>query len=146
MRTYFMQIRFGSPAYDEAIKLRHELLREPLDLTFQISDILQETSQMHYGLFHDATDELLACASLVPEDTKWKLRQVAVSPEYQNKGLGRLLIRNIEIFAEASKIHEIYCHARLSVSMFYERLEYSKIGEIFSEVSIPHIKMIKKLG
>lgn len=145
MITYFTKITFGSPAYDEALKLRYKLLREPLGMSYEIDDIVQETDQMHFGLYRLSTDTLLACASIIPEGARWKMRQVAVSPEYQAKGYGRLLVLKLEQFAKASRAKEIYCHARMGVDNFYEKLQYHKIGEIFSEVTIPHIKMVKKI-
>nr|MBP8249907.1 GNAT family N-acetyltransferase [Chitinophagales bacterium] len=39
----------------------------------------------------------------------------------------------------------MYCHARDTAIPFYEKLGYSRVGEEFEEVTIPHWEMGKSL-
>ena len=49
---YIRQVAFGSPQFDEMLKLRDDLLRRPLGLTFEEEDISEEAKlvQKHLKL------------------------------------------------------------------------------------------------
>jgi predicted GNAT family N-acyltransferase len=60
-------------------------------------------------------------------------------------GLGKDMVD----FAEQIAIHMHYStmelHARIESASFYDSLLYTRIGNEFIEVNIPHIKMYKNL-
>ncbi|RYG29002.1 GNAT family N-acetyltransferase, partial [bacterium] len=83
----------------------------------------------------------LRCCAAIPKGNVWKIRQVAVDPMEQGKGLGAALMRAIEPLCD-----EIYLHARDTAVPFYLRLGYQIVGEPFEEVGIPHRAMRKTTG
>lgn len=144
--VYDATIKYGTPQYDEAIYLRDLYLRQPLNLQFTIDDILGEIGQHHIGLFHLISDELIAVASLIPPENHkkiWKMRQVVVKKPYQAQGIGTHLIRQVENYVIKNNAASIYCHARKAVEPFYRALNYTRVGGVFQEVTIPHVKMVK---
>lgn len=145
MKLYTSIIRFGTPQYDDAVHLRYTHLRKPLNLYFSTADFIDEVNQFHIGLYDLRTDEIVACGSLVPETKSWKMRQVVVAHSYRERGHGRDLVDALETFAQAKRTQRIYCHARKSVESFYTKLGYKTISDTFTEVSIPHVKMMKDL-
>ena len=74
------------------------------------------------------------------------MRQVAIHHHHQNKGLGSLLINEIENYCVKNNINEIYCHARDTAKSFYLKNNYVVEGDEFLEVNIPHYKMKKILS
>jgi N-acetylglutamate synthase-like GNAT family acetyltransferase len=68
-----------------------------------------------------------------------KMKQVAVHPEWQNKGVGRQLVQFSEEFARKNNYKTIELHARDTAKAFYLALQYNIIGEEFEEVGIPHV-------
>ncbi|MDX1684688.1 MAG: GNAT family N-acetyltransferase [Saprospiraceae bacterium] len=138
-------IEFGTPQYDEALQLRDELLRKPLSLKFKSSEIEAEYEQFHFGSY--STDgRLVGCLTLValPEG-EYKMRQVAVNTEEQNRGVGKALVDYCENWVQQNGGRKILLHAREEAVGFYEKLKYLKIGDRFNEVGIPHFKMVKSL-
>jgi len=78
------------------------------------------------------------------------MRQVAVEPAWQGRGIGRELVRCAETFVqmkvnEGRRSHDIELHARREAVAFYEQLDYQKNGAIFLEIGIEHQAMIKRL-
>ena len=47
-----------------------------------------------------------------------------------------------EAFAKTSPATALYCHARLTAEPFYSSCGWRPVGEGFTEVGIPHVKMV----
>jgi ribosomal protein S18 acetylase RimI-like enzyme len=140
----FSEIIYGSEQYEQAVKLRQEILRAPLNLDLQYENLSSETKQLHFGIFNN--EQILACLVILPvEDSLAKLRQMAVEPEQQRNGLGRKLILEVEEHLKTIGFKEIELNARTSAIGFYEKLGYEVIGKEFIEVKIPHLKMLKSI-
>ena len=141
----YYQIEFGTPEYDEAIKLRYNVLREPLGLDFSGEDLAQEFNHFHLGAYNEM-GHLIAYLLLSPKGDKViQMRQVAVEPKHQHKGIGRGLVTFSEDFIKRHGFSEMILHARDSAVAFYEKLNYKRAGVPFEEVGIKHYKMVKKV-
>ena len=135
---------FGTPAYDESIRLRDAILRKPLGLIFYAEDLAKEYNQVHFGYYENA--ELIGCMVLQNYgDNIAKMRQVAVAETHQKKGIGQKMVAYFEHYAKANHYKKIVLHARDVACSFYEKLNYTKVGKQFLEVEIPHYKMEKVL-
>lgn len=142
----FRVIDFASAHYRATLFLRQQVLREPLDLVLSERDLNGEERQWHFGLFDDP-DRLIACLVAAPADaTSVRLRQMAVIPGMQGRGLGRALMRQTENHLRQRGIGQCTLHARIQAIGFYEKLGYSTTGPIFTELGIPHQRMIKTLS
>lgn len=139
------QIEFGTPEYDEAVRLRYEVLRKPLGLEFTPEQLAGEYAEYHLVACSD-NGSIVAYLNLTPVDAnKVKMRQVAVSPALQRQGVGAALVKASETLASRLGFNQIVLHARESAVQFYLRNDYSIVGDRFDEVTIPHFKMVKNL-
>jgi ribosomal protein S18 acetylase RimI-like enzyme len=139
------QIDFGTPEFDEALRLRYQVLREPLGLDYTAEQIAAEYADLHYALFlPSGMMAAYLCFSIVA-DSEYKMRQVAVHPKYQQLGLGKAIVKAAETAARQRGAKLITMHARDTAIPFYIGLDYQKIGEQFEEVGIAHFKMQKSL-
>lgn len=139
-------IEFATPEYDEAVALRYEVLRKPLGLEFTPEQLSTEWSDIHLAAF-DATGKMVGILILTPLDgQEIKMRQVAVAPEQQGKGVGAAMVLESERLAKSLNFNKMTLHARETAVPFYLRLGYQSVGNRFEEVSIPHFKMEKVLG
>lgn len=139
------QIEFGTPEYDEAVRLRYDILRRPLGLEYTPEQLAAEYSEIHLAAF-DAAGRLIAYLNLTPVAPDIvKMRQVAVESVLQGKGIGKLLVGASEQLAKHLGYKEISLHARDTAVPFYLKLGYERVGEPFEEVTIPHFKMRKNL-
>ncbi len=142
---YILQIPFATPAFDEWLALRDEVLRKPLGLKFHLKDIAQEWDSIHLACYSDQ-GLLLGGLVLKPlSDEEIKMRQVAVKPEAQGKGVGTHLAKAAEKLAFELGFRQMTLHAREEAVSFYKKLGYKITGKPFTEVNIPHRKMKKSL-
>lgn len=142
----FRKIEFGSADFEKERDLRNRVLRIPLGMLLSDEDIEAERHQWHFGLFDEA-GELLASVIAAPlTATDAKIRQMAVSCDYQGRGLGREIFRCLEKHLAALGFRHLALHSRATAAGFYEKLGYSVVGEEFLEIGLPHYLMEKNLA
>ena len=137
-------IDHGTKEYQQMVKLRDDILRRPLGLTFDPQELEDEKKNLLIGAFED--DNMLGCCMLVEENSgSVKLRQMAVLNALQGKGIGRALMQFAENLARDHGYKVLTMHARKNAVGFYEKMGYRVKGEEFQEVSIPHFEIEKDL-
>ena len=137
-------IDHGSAQYQQMVKLRDDILRKPLGLSFTKEELEKEKEHLLIGAYED--DKMLACCMLVEENSKTvRLRQMAVLNDLQGKGIGKALMIFAENLARDRGYKKITMHARKDAAGFYEKMGYRRIGREFEEITIPHYVMEKEL-
>ena len=137
-------IDYGTPEYQQMIKMREDILRKPLGLNFDENELESERNNLLIAAFDD--DKMLGCCMLVPENENIvRLRQMAVLNDLQGKGIGRALMLFAENLARDRGYNKISMHARKNATGFYEKVGYKVVGDEFVEVTIPHYNMEKEL-
>jgi len=140
-------IEYKSSEYDEMVALRHKILREPLGLSFSEQDLEKDKQDLLLALFMPRTHKMIACCILTPLDKKYvKLRQMAVDDSLQKGGMGTAMLSFAEYVATKEGFESITLHAREIAVGFYQKYDYSIIGDKFFEVGIPHYKMEKQIN
>jgi len=137
-------IDYGSPEYQQMVKLRDAVLRKPLGLNFTPEDLESEKDNILIAAFEE--ERMLGCCMLVEERPDMvRLRQMAVLNALQGKGIGRALMNFAENIARDRGYKIVKMHARNNSIGFYEKVGYRKKGDEFIEVTIPHYVMEKLL-
>lgn len=138
------QIDYGTDQYQKMIDLRHLVLRAPLGLQFSATDLQKE--QQDILIVNDDEDEIIGCCILTEmEPGVLRLRQMAVSPRHQKRGIGEGLLMFAERLAKDKGYSKIMMHARDTASGFYEKFGYRPVGDSFTEVTLPHHIMEKEI-
>lgn len=134
-------INTGEPRYQQERELRNRILLRPVgipDYGWEMND----AKAWHFIAMEN--HQIAGCVLLVPlnyEKTKAQLMQMAVDTQFQRKGIGRLLVKELLKFSKQNNIEEVTCHARNNVLNFYEKLGFEIYDEPFIEVGIPHRHM-----
>lgn len=137
-------IDHGTAEYQQMVKLRDEILRKPLGLSFTPEELEKEKNNLHIAAYED--EQMLGCCMLVEEPPETiRLRQMAVINDLQGKGIGRALMQFAENLARDRGYKKITMHARKNALGFYEKMGYKKIGKEFNEITIAHYVMEKEL-
>src|SRR6476619_3265733 len=137
-------IDHGSAEYEQMVKLRDDILRKPLGLTFTREELEREKNNLHIVAYED--ERMLGCCMLLEEDPETvRLRQMAVMNDLQGKGIGKALMQFAENLARDRGYKKITMHARKDASGFYEKMGYKRVGKEFDEITIPHYVMEKEL-
>jgi predicted GNAT family N-acyltransferase len=141
----YKRITTADPDYQGEKDLRNRALRLPLGLVLSERDVLGEDGQVHL-VAADEQGAVIGCVLLViPGDGTAHVRQMAVDESRRGTGIGSGLMAEAERTARRMGIRNINLHARLYARGFYERLGYRAVSGVFTEVTIPHIKMEKTL-
>ncbi len=136
---------FATPEYDESVRLRDDILRKPLNLSFKAEDLATEYNSHHLGVFNQQ-NRMIGCLVLKPlSEELYKMRQVAVAENCQGKGVGKAMVKASEEYVLQLGGKKFELNARDVAIPFYESLKYKKVGEEFTEVGIKHFKMEKIL-
>lgn len=134
----------GFAIYRESVKLRNQILLEPLDRSEPVSDYDFPEKDIYIGAF--LGERLLGTLVLTPVDSSTaKMRQLAVHERFRKQGIGHALVEKFENIARHLGFTKIVLHARESAVLFYKHLDYIRIGKRFVEVDLPHWKMEKNL-
>ena len=138
-----VQINMYSPLYQKERELRNMVLLRPIgipDFGWEMND----SKSWHFIALEQG--KLIGCVLLLPLDAKkGQLMQMAVEHSWQGKGIGKLLVDSLLVFARKAGLEEIEIHSRSEVTSFYEQLGFQIIGEEFKEVGIKHRYMSLKL-
>ena len=138
------RIEPGSPEYAAARRLREAVLRAPLGLSWSTADLADETISHHFAAFDG--EALIATLMLKPREAGIvQMRQVAVEPQQQSRGVGTQLVAFAEAFAREHGCHGLIANARATALPFYRALGYIEEGELFLENTIPHRLISKRL-
>jgi predicted GNAT family N-acyltransferase len=70
-----------------------------------------------------------------------KIGRVAVVAAHRRGGVGTALMERLHAIAREGKQPRLWCHAQLTAVPFYERLGYVRIGAVFVEADIDHVRM-----
>ncbi len=141
----YRKITTADPEYEAEKDLRNRALRLPLGLTLSERDVRGEDGQIHL-VASDENGGIVGCVLLlIPGDGTAHVRQMAVDERRRGSGIGSGLIAEVERTVREMGIRKINLHARLYARGFYERLGYRAVSDVFTEVTIPHIKMEKTL-
>lgn len=140
----FEVIKFGSNNYYQALGIRYEVLRKPLNLHFQINDFDIEANEIHVAAL--VNNRVVGTLILSPkENSSLKMRQVAIDIQFQSKHIGSKLIEFSEKIAVERGFKKIELNARKTAVEFYSKLHYVTESNEFLEVGIPHYKMSKSI-
>lgn len=138
----------------ETFNLRSRVLRPglPTELSHFPGD--EASTTIHLGIRDSETSEVICNGTLMqnicplfPEHTTaYRLRGMATDPNYQGKGLGKILIAFAEEVLKKKQISFFWFNARQSAFGFYEKCGYQMTGELFDIPTVgPHKVMYKIL-
>ena len=115
----------------QAMARKHQI---PLDVEFDEHD----TPETKYIVIVDDYLPIATCRLYAIDDTKVMLGRIVVLPEYRNKGIGTLVVKEAEKWAEELGFHTAVVESRDNKMPFYEKMcyvaDYSKkiVGETFT--------------
>ena len=134
--------------WEQYYDLRFKILREPWGQS-KGSEVLTDEDQSDHAMVVDSENGKIVGVARMQTNTptQGQVRCVAVSPEVQGKGIGKLLMNYLESIAQEKGFTEIILDARENAVKFYLSIGYEIIKESYLLFGvIPHFKMIKKWG
>jgi predicted GNAT family N-acyltransferase len=136
----FRKIFYNTPEYLEALTIRKEVFVKEQNVPEEIEIDEFECNSHHFLLTQASVP--VACGRMRLKSPYIKFERIAGLKSYRGMGLGRVLMENMQEFA---RLHypELtpYMHSQVDAVPFYEKLGWTRQGEIFFEAGIPHQAM-----
>ncbi len=120
---YQVQISNNQNSLNQIIDLRYAVLRQPWDKPKDTATDDLELSSIN--AYIEQAGEVIACGRLQDNDNGLgQIRYMAVHPNYQGKGLGKLIVAKLEEEAKAIGLTTIELQARENALEFYKSQGY----------------------
>lgn len=115
--------------YKEYYELRYKVLREPWGLQKGTEKDDFEPISHHFMAIDEDTKKIIGVVKLFEKEpgVGW-FSHMAVAPEYQHKGIGKLLLSFVEKEAKQEGFKTLGCLARLNTTGFFEKANYKING------------------
>lgn len=126
----------------QAFELRHQVFVEEQRVPPELERDEDDRLALHVVAL--AGQEVVATGRLVIHGNQGKIGRMAVKKGWRGKGLGGKVLMKLLETGRDQGVTYFYLHAQLAVEPFYERLGFFRVGEIFEEAGIPHVRMEKK--
>lgn len=136
-----MSIEIKKVSVEDILPIRHKVLWPDKPLKFV--KVEGDEEGIHFGLYQDS--QLVTIISLFAEGKSMRFRKFATLPEYQNRGLGKMMMLCVIDYAKENNIERLWCDARTDALNFYERLGFIKFSEPFFKEDIEYYKIEKLL-
>lgn len=121
---YKVQIAKSQNTINQIIDLRYAVLRQPWDKPKDTATDDLELSSMNAYIENDG--EVIACGRVQDNGSGLgQIRYMAVHPDYQGKGLGKLIVARLEEEAKIIGLTTIELQARENALKFYKSQGYS---------------------
>lgn len=137
---------------EQTLPLRNVILRNGKLLLEECRFEGDEAAEaFHVGYFKEG--QLIAVVSFLPQNREgfsgmgYRLRGMAVLPEYRKKGIGNLIANFGVLYLKGKKVSYVWCDARKVAYSFYLGQGFEFISEEFEIQNIgPHRVMYLKLS
>ena len=121
---------------EDTVPLRHAVLRPHQERSAAQYPLDAHEDTFHVGAF--AADRIIGVASIFHESSDgrlaaghWRVRGMAVDPQFRARGVGRRLLEPCVAHARAHQGSLIWCNARTTAASFYERCDFVQDGPDF---------------
>lgn len=112
-----MQPKIIKITANETLNIRHKIMwpDKPIDYVRLPND----DKGKHFGLF--INDKMVSVISLFIENKEAQFRKFATLTDYQGKGFGTLLLKEVMNIAEQEDVNKLWCNARIDKSNYYAK-------------------------
>ena len=142
---HVVEFAHASSGYHELVRLRDLHLRQPIGLRLHAEDLAGEELHRHFALVDDG--EIFGGLIANPCGPGGaKLRQMWIHPDLRGQGHGRELLSEVESRLIGEGVNFFVLHARENAAGFYRKSGYRAVGDHFTEVGRPHLRMEKRSG
>lgn len=109
--------------------LRYRVLRKPWGQQRDTEKDDYEPISQHFMAVDDETDKLVGVIKIFEksEGVGW-ISHLAVEPEYQKRGVGKLLMNTVEDYARSVGYSTIGCMSRLNTTRYFEKMGFKVAG------------------
>lgn len=139
-----IEINKGRENFDSAAALRKEVFVDEQGFIDEFDEL--DDVSWHVTLFEDGV--CVGVGRIFSEATQpdeYHVGRVAVKKTHRHKGLGRVIMSELEKIALANMARRVVLSAQVPAIDFYRSCGYQVEGEQYNDQHQPHQKMVKLL-
>ena len=122
------EIDIDDALYEKTLDLRTQVISLPFGFTPPTKSNETPDSHMFIAMHNN---QVIGFVMITPSEDKKSIRarQVAVKPDQQRQGIGKLLMQQAETAAKHLGYHELYLFAHKDSYPFFTKLNYAPQGD-----------------
>jgi predicted GNAT family N-acyltransferase len=129
---------------EDAFQVRTRVFVEEQRVPKELEIDEYENVSEHFVIYIE--DQAVGAGRLRPlSEHEAKIERICIDQSQRGKGLGVLIMREVENTAQQKGITTLLLHSQDHAESFYSNLGYKTISEPFDEAGIIHVKMKKEL-
>ena len=129
--------------FEKIKNIRIKILHDELELSY--IDIFDgDDKHLEQFLILDG-EKVVGTFRLRETNNSYKIERMGILSEYRLNGLGKSSLEEIKIYSKKMNKSKIILDSIYSVSKFYTDSGFTQIGDVYSKVGIPHVKMVINL-
>ncbi len=134
-----------SRTYEDALTIRYQVFVDEQQVPAELELDELEAASLHAVLYQ--AEKAIATARIYElKENLYKVQRVAVLKEFRNKGIGRLLMEELEKKVRLENGIQLTLGSQNTAIPFYEKLGYNISSDEFMDAGIPHHMMTKYLN
>jgi ribosomal protein S18 acetylase RimI-like enzyme len=135
-------VTWPSPLFAEAVDLRYRTLHAPFGVPRDDCWNDEDRGSLHVMALYDGHVAGYARAILEPASGSFQIRQVAVDPAFERRGIGSAVVTALVEEGRRRGMH-VWLNARETALPFYERLGFVVSSDTFRSprTYLPHRRM-----
>ena len=126
---------------EDTLKIRHKVMWPSKSIDYV--RLSNDNKGRHFGLF--INDNMISVISLFVVDKEAQFRKFATLSDYQGKGFGSTLLKEIMSIVKQSPINKVWCNARTDKSNYYTKFGMTVTDKSFVKGGIEYVIMEKAL-
>lgn len=128
---------------EDAYAVRMKVFVEEQGVPKEIEIDQYEEEATHFIVYDQATP--IGAGRYRRIDEIGKVERICILPDYRKTGIGKKLMEKIEAVMKQQGVKKAMLNAQTHAEVFYERIGYKTVSELFYEADMPHVTMEKVL-
>jgi predicted GNAT family N-acyltransferase len=111
------------------------------ELGISLNNIFDDNDQKLEQFFIMKNNDIVGTFRLRTENDSYKIERMGVLSEFRSKGFGKIALEEIIMYSMKMNKSKIILDSIYAIRDFYTKSGFIQIGNVYSKVRIPHVKM-----
>ena len=111
------------------------------ELGISLNNIFDNDDQKLEQFFIMKNNDIVGTFRLRTENDSYKIERMGVLSEFRSKGFGKIALEEIIMYSMKMNKSKIILDSIYAIRNFYAKSGFIQIGNVYSKVGIPHVKM-----
>jgi len=111
------------------------------ELGISLNNIFDDDDKKLEQFFIMKNDDVVGTFRLRAENNFYKIERMGILSEFRSKGFGKIALKEIIMYSMKMNKSKIILDSIYTIRDFYAKSGFIQIGNVYSKVGIPHVKM-----